>query len=265
MMSGLEMETVVFQCEDSLEGILTGVYDAWLEAMASGIGHGHCKLAVGQPELELFCRYQEVETCPDKADKVIRTIRRRLGEEAYVWLCYAMASCVPDKAEAVYKTVVAGLSMKDGRKVFDKVTDPYVARCFDIQRNVGREIHAEMEFLRFKELENGVLLAKINPKNNVLMFLGGHFSDRLPLENFIIYDTGRHTALFHEKKKEWYMMDVLELDGMAEKKISTEEEYYQRLFHLFCRTISIESRENRNLQKQNLPLRYRDFMPEFAD
>ena len=33
----------VFQCEDSLTGILTGVYDGW----ASRLGHSHVRLAMG--------------------------------------------------------------------------------------------------------------------------------------------------------------------------------------------------------------------------
>ena len=258
------METIVFVCENSIEGILTGVYDAWEEAVSSGLGHGHCKLAVSVEQPELFCLYRETPPDREKAGKVIKTLRRRLGEEAYEWLCYAMASREADKVEAVYRTIVAGLSLKQGYRVFDKVTDPYVARCFALKRNVGSEIHRELEFLRFKELENGVLLAKIHPKNDILMYLGPHFSDRLPLEDFLIYDMNRRKALFHEKEKDWYMMDALELDGAAEACISTEEEYYQDLFRMFCRTIAIESRENRALQRQFLPLYFRDVMPEFA-
>ena len=42
----------VFQCEDSLTGILTGVYDGW----ASRLGHSHVRLAIlGQGNMELFC------------------------------------------------------------------------------------------------------------------------------------------------------------------------------------------------------------------
>lgn len=260
----LKMETVVFICEDNIEGILTGVYDAWEEALLSGLGHGHCKLAVSVEQPELFCVYRETAAEREKAEKVIRTLRRRLGEEAYECLCYAMASHEPDKAEAVYKTIVAGLSMKQGYRVFDKLTDPCVARCFALKRNVGGEIHRELEFLRFKELENGVLLAKIHPKNDVLMYLGPHFSDRLPLENFLIYDMNRRKALFHEKEKDWYMMDTLELKSAAAERISAEEEYYQDLFRMFCRTIAIGSRKNSALQRQFLPLYFRDVMPEFA-
>lgn len=260
----INMEIVVFLCENSIEGILTGVYDAWTEALSSGLGHARCRLQTELLQPELFCTYRETAPDMEKAGKVIRTLRKRLGEEVYECLCYAMASHEPDKAEAVYKTIVAGLSMKQGYRVLDKVTDPYVARCFDLKRNVGSEIHRELEFLRFQELQSGVLLAKIHPKNDVLMYLGPHFSDRLPLENFLIYDMSRRKALFHEKEKDWYMMEALELDAGMAGRISTEEEYYQDLFRMFCHTIAIESRENRALQRQFLPLYFRDVMPEFA-
>ena len=45
------MNQVIFQCEDSTEGIFTGVYDAW----ASRLGHGNVKLEAGTGhEMELF-------------------------------------------------------------------------------------------------------------------------------------------------------------------------------------------------------------------
>lgn len=266
------METVIFVCEDSIEGILTGVYDAWAEAVSSRLGHSRCKLSVKREacetesfgQQELFCIDREVKADPEKAGKVIGALRRRLGEASYERLCYAMSSREPDKAEAVYKTIVAGFSMKQGFRVFDKVADPYVARCFDLQRTVGREVRREMEFLRFRELENGILLAEIHPKNDVLMYLGPHFSDRLPLENFLIYDRKRGKAIFHEKEKEWYMMDALELDDRAAGRVSTGEEYCQELFRLFVKTIAIKGRENEKLQRQFLPLHCRDLMTEFA-
>ena len=38
---------------------------------------------------------------------------------------------------------------------------------------------------------------------------------------------------------------------------------YELLFASFCESISIKERENDKLQKQNLPLRYREDMVEF--
>ena len=54
------------------------------------------------------------------------------------------------------------------------------------------------EFLRFSELENGVLFATIHPKDNVLPYLAEHFTDRLPSENFMIYDATHQSVAVHK-------------------------------------------------------------------
>ena len=65
----------IFWCEDSLDGILTGIYDAW----DSRLGHNQVKLKTdAQDTLELFCDYRQVKTDAVKAEKVLRTIRDRL-------------------------------------------------------------------------------------------------------------------------------------------------------------------------------------------
>ena len=70
----------VFICEDSLEGIFTGVYDA----CASRLGHRNIRLATGEPEnYELFSEYIHVAPSADKTGKVIRTITSRFGMQFY--------------------------------------------------------------------------------------------------------------------------------------------------------------------------------------
>ena len=47
----------VYVCEDSFDGILCGVYDAWM----SRKGHDHVRLEIdGTQEPELFCQYEPV-------------------------------------------------------------------------------------------------------------------------------------------------------------------------------------------------------------
>ena len=39
---------------------------------------------------------------------------------------------------------------------------------------------------------------------------------------------------------------------------------YEELWQAFCDSVSIEARHNEKLQKQMLPLRFRNNMPEFS-
>ena len=89
-----------------------------------------------------------------------------------------------------------------------------------------------------------------------------HFSDRLPMENFVIYDEKRSLFGIHPAGRQWYL-----LCGDEEIKpllnLSEEEKKYQAFFKHFCETIAIRERRNLKLQRNMLPLRFREYMIEF--
>lgn len=255
------MEEKYLICEDSLEGIWTGIYEAY----AGKWGHEHTHLLVGEEDnYRLFATYVNIVADAGKADKVSRTLRQRLGDEVYLELCRAAASCQPDKAEAVYKTVVDGITGKRGRAVLSNLRNPQVARVFELARNTANEAHFEIEFIRFRELENGILFSKIGPKNDVMTFVLPHFADRMPLENFMVYDENHGIFGVHPAKNSWFLAAAPPGFREPEMGDSENERKYQELFRLFHRTIGIQERENRALQRQMAPLRYQEYMMEFS-
>lgn len=261
------MEEKYIICEDSLEGIFTGIYEAY----ALREGHAHVHLQIGEEDnLRLFAVYLPVSSDPVKTEKVVQTLRSRLGEHVYHTLCRAAASCYPDKGEAVYKTVVDALTAGSGRRVMENLKNPYVARCFELARFTANEAHYEIEFIRFQELtakeggENTVLFSKIGPKNNVVPFVMPHFADRLSIENFMVYDENRKLFGVHPAREEWYLVAAGEEFALKTLDVSQKEEKYQELFRTFHRTIGIKSRENKKLQRQMCAYRYQDYMMEFA-
>ena len=254
------MEEKYIICEDSLEGIFTAIYDAY----ALKEGHEHIHVQVGEEDnYRLFASYLYSQPDSVKTNKVIRTLRNRLGEEVYLTICRAAASFYPDKGEAVYRTVVEGITAGSGRRTMDNLRNPYVTRTFELARRTANEAHHEIEFLRFKELEQGVLYAKIGPENNVLSFIMPHFADRLAPENFMIHDEKRGLFGVHPAREEWYLVSGTEEFVQESLKWSEEEMKYQELFTLFHKTVAIKERENRHLQRQMLPLRFQDYMVEF--
>lgn len=255
------MENKILVCEDSMEGIFTGIYSAY-ELRED---HAHISLQVGETDnYTLFADYIQVTPDQDKTAKVAATIERRLGAEVYKDICYAMASAEPEKATAVYQTVVAGLSSRNGRNVMQQLTNPHIRLVAQLSRRVWNEMHSLMGFVRFHELQNHILFAKIGPKNNVITFLADHFEDRLPLENFVIYDELRNIFLIHPTEKPCFYVTGETLDTAFVEAYSDGEKEYQELFKHFCHTIAIKERENRSLQRQMLPIRFREYMVEFA-
>lgn len=262
----MTMEEKYLICEDSLEGIFTGIYEAY----ALREGHTHVHIQIGEEEnLRLFASYMYISPDPVKTDKVAGTLRRRLGEHVYHFLCRAAASCYPDKGEAVYKTVVDALTAGSGKRVMENLRNPYVARCFELARFTANEAHYEIEFIRFQELraeasEESVLFSRIGPKNNVVPFVMPHFADRLSIENFMVYDENRKLFGVHPASEEWYLVSAKETFVLQNLCLSEKEEAYQELFRAFHRTIGIKSRENKNLQRQMCAYRYQDYMVEFV-
>ena len=255
------MEEKYIICEDSLEGIFTAVYDAY----ALREGHEHIHIQVGEDEnYRLFAVYLHSIADSGKTEKVIRTLKNRLGEEVYLTLCQAAASCEPDRGEAVYRTVVDGITDRHGRRTMENLRNPYVARCFALARRTANEAHHEIEFLRFGELERGALYVVIGPENNVLPFVMPHFADRLSVENFVIRDEGRDLFGVHPAGRPWYLVSGLEEFTEENFAWSEGEECYRELFRLFCGTTGVRERENRKLQRQMFPLRFRDYAVEFA-
>lgn len=259
----------IFLCEDSIDGIFTGVYDAW----ASNYGHRNVALTTHAPDnYTLFDEYITVTTDIEKSRKVADTLRRRLGEEVYSQICDAASAMEESgsrtrqlpKADAIYRTIVLGLSLKEGRRVMGYLGEPYVNRVFQLSRATGNEAHHLLGFLRFQELENGVLFARIHPKNDVLPLLGDHFSDRLPEENFMIYDETRKKAALHRKGSYFFLTGTEGLNEEMLHRFSPEELEYQRLWCGFFESIAIEARCNPKLQNQNIPKRFQKDTVEFT-
>lgn len=249
----------VFTCEDSLEGIFSGVYDA----CASRLGHRNIRLSTGDVNnYELFSQYISVIPSEEKTRKVIHTLIKRFGRQFYESIYQAAMSGEEraknkmDKSDAIYRTILLALACNDGQKVLLSLGEPCVYRIFELCRMTSREAGNLMQFLRFSELDNGVLFASIHPKDHVLPYLAEHFQDRLPQENFIIYDAVRQCAAIHKAGANFMLADAKDLDPDMIKRYSTHELKYRKLWLAFFDHIAIEARINPELQMQMIPKRY---------
>lgn len=254
------MEYTILICEDSIEGVFTGIYEAYARHLSSA----DTFLQIGEEaELRLFSEYITVQAEKSKAEKVSRTLREVMGEMDLGQIYLALASEDSEKSQAVYQVVVQALAdRKRAGSVLDNLANQYVRKIFELARGVNNEILHLHGFLRFGELENGIMYAKIGPKNNIVSLLMPHFADRFPFEDFIIYDDKRKLFGVHPKGEKWYMIKDAQLPENL--VYSQAEKNYQELFRYFCHKISIEARKNPKLQQNMLPLRFQEYMVEFG-
>lgn len=258
-------------CEDSLEGIFSGIYFAYLKKLP----HDRTHIITGEKqEYTLFCEEMTVKVNKEFAVKVQRTLERIMGEQAFYYLCLALSAPEPDKADAVYHTVVDCITKGSGATVMKNLADVYVNRTFKLARKAEREFDHLRGFVRFGLVKGEIMLSRITPQNDVLIYLMPHFADRFPQENFIIADTVRAKYGVHPKGKAWYIVndELCHIPGEDEDEglvrfLDGEdgaEKNYQELFRLFVDTIAIKERTNLQLQRQMLPLRFRGNMTEFT-
>lgn len=249
----------IFTCKDSLEGILCGVYDAW----SSRLGHANAALELeGTATLRMFAEYRQVEEDDEKAEKVIRSIRQKAGQEAYELVFCASLSREPQKADRIYRFLIYALNC--GRKVTDMLQLPAVYEIFRMKRNVGNEAHQLIEFARFSETKDKVLVCVIGPKNDVTVLMAPHFADRLPEENWIIYDENRGKAVVHKAGAGWLIVRTEDSQWRKNLREATDQKEFEQLWKTFHTSIAIKERTNYVCQRGHLPLRYRPYMTEFC-
>ncbi len=262
----------IYICTDSVTGIYSGIYDAWKNKNRADA----CGIALkGMVEQELFCDYVEVKEAHRKASAVDKMIRKHLGAAVYRDLYYALLSSDREKGNAVLGTMLAARELSDSYNVMEHLSCPVVEKVFELSRTVAGEIHHLKGFLRFRELENGVLYAPVSPRARILTCLAPYFEDRLPQENWMIHDRNHRMFAVHEAGKKWVLVQeagILGTDSVKEsgdvwsekfRWTSKEEQRYDRLWKGFCKAIFIEERKNPRCQLQHLPLRYRADMTEF--
>lgn len=252
----------IYLCDNTIDGIFTGIFEAW----SSKLGHSNVKLEEKSEgskysNIELFAEYVAVDTDPLLAQKVARSIRQKISEEAYEMCCRVALSDYAGKADLIYRFLILGFAV--GRSITEHLNHEIVNMMFKVNKNVSNETHHLLGFIRFSEQESGLLTSIIHPKNNVLSLVMPHFADRLPTERFLIYDANRKQAALHVPNTPWIIADVPELDVDRVREVSKYEDQYRDLWISFFNHIAIKERINPRLQRNNLPLRFREDITEF--
>lgn len=259
---------IIYVCEDSLTGIFSGIYEVWKRKITAE----EAGLEVGDSfERRLFCEYIFCKAEKRKALAVIRMIQKNLGVDVYEKISYALLSADRRKAEMVFRAMLEAKKLSRKDRLMEHLGNEAVRAVFGMYRQVANEAHHYKGFVRFRELKNKTLFAKIEPKHAVLPCIAEHFADRFPQENWVIYDKTHEVFLIHEKGKRYYFLQqymCMKGDSGSAQNIaggfSEEEMDYEALWKGFVQSISVAERENRALQNQNLPLRFRTNLVEFS-
>ena len=143
---------------------MTCIYDAWSEALR--IGHDQIQLKK-EPILQqtMFDEYVHVDGDNVKAEKVIRSVRRDISDEAYLDVYYATLSAEEDALQAIYNFLRVGFAV--GSKVLEQYSNPHVIML------VGRHFADRMPSEHWMIIDDNRKTACVHPKDgtNYLRYL----------------------------------------------------------------------------------------------
>ena len=180
-----------------------------------------------------------------------------MGLEAQDLLERAFLTCLPQREK--HMLAFMRLGYRVGRTVCGMLTDPVVHELDRAVKFLGREAHLFLGFLRFAEYGD-VLIAQIEPKNNVLPVIAPHFLSRFSGEDFMIFDrTHRLALLYRDGEPEFLRADAIELPPE-----SPEVQRCRAMWRTFYETVGIEGRRNEVCRRTHMPKRYWKDTPELG-
>lgn len=200
-----------------------------------------------------------IETDMTKAQRVLKSIREKLGQRVYYMVVRGFLNGEEGKEIKLLRFL--RLVYAKGPGAAYQNGTPEVADVLELARAVATEACRYRQFIRFEERE-GMLGAVISPKHYVLPLLRAHFCDRMPDEDFLIYDNQHYIALVRRGKEIHYTRFE---DGYLMASPEEREESYQKLWKSFYKALTIEERRNEKLRMQHCPKRFWENMTEMQD
>lgn len=197
-----------------------------------------------------------IETNPLHAHKVAVSLKNHFSKKVLERIQHAFLcdDSEPEKELLLY--IRLGFKSLD---FLNNLAHPTIYAVHGYQRRVLSTLHKMNAYLRFEELEDKTLYAKIAPPRNVLPLMAPHFKKRLRGEAFIIHDTARSLALWFKEDQ----MNIEFVETYTHPETSQEEQKFRTLWKTFFDHVAIESRKNPALQRSHVPLKYRTYMHEF--
>lgn len=240
--------TVIY--DGSFESFLTIVYEVYYSKIKVSAIEKQEPSSLFMDEY-YFIQYEEA-----KAQKVLEALKKKFSKKNFeMILNMFMCESIEFELELLQFVV---LGFKD-QKQLENINYPFVFNIQRYQKELFHVVHKMKGFTRFEELEDGTLYAKIETKFNIVYFLGKHFIKRFNNQEFIIHDVNRKLAFIKNKN----YMGVQNIESFDIPIVSNQEEKFQHLWKTFFDSVAIESRKNKKLQNQLVPLIYRTYMNEF--
>lgn len=244
----MQKQPIAYEYDGSFPGFLCCVYDAFYRRETPSIFCG---------ERQAFLYETRKVQTDARGDRVLASLREKIGKDMVDFLRLCLLTCLPDKEEQMLRLVRLGYRVGPG--VLQMLAHPTVNALQKAVFALTHEAHMLTGFLRFTEA-GGALYAMVHPKNRVLTLLEPHFCSRFPGESFLIYDATYREALVHQPGR----TGIFPLEEFSLPAPGQQEQAYRKLWQLFYQTIEVPGRRNERQRRTMMPKRYWRTLTEFS-
>lgn len=234
-----------------------GSFDGFLCGVSSAVKLGTMDIQLqchesGQLALDEQCI--EITTSETLSRKTYERMKKRWGNR-FLEDCYT-AFLYPNSETLLVHYVQ--LMIHTDSPPFQLLSHP---KLMDLEKritSVRREIHRFKGFIRFRELGDNLYYADYEPTYDITPLLLPHFVRRFPGQRMILHDCCRSYAGLYDTKQTIYTpMKVSDIPADP-----TCETAYQQLWQEYIHHLSIEERQNKNLQRNLMPKKYWRYLTE---
>lgn len=255
---------MILRIEDSFEGILSAA--AWSirnNRMPDAIIRGE--------DCPLLIEYEFLETEDDITDKHFRYLARAIGNNAAADVIFELRYAFLSETVGIELAVLEYIKLAVKLRINPANCEdlPEARAITTAARRCLRMSHSYKGILRFRKTSNigiDLYFADIESDCNVLPLIADHFAERFRDQNFIIRDLKRNNAVCHEAAdgRTYFVKLESSDDNMSLSNTVADYDQMDKIWQEYLKHLSIPERENRNLQRSNLPLKYRGHMTEFS-
>lgn len=243
---------LAYTYDGSFEGMLCCVFESytWKETPLAIHADG--------ADIGLLLESKYINTDPIKADRVLRSIPKRISSKAEELIRHGFWSNTRDKELLLLQFIQLGFT--HGAQVMNMLADDTVNALQKAALQLKRESHLYLGFVRFS-VYGPIMAAVIEPEGYVLPIIQDHFCDRFAGESFMIYDKTHRMALIHQPGRQ----AIIPLDDWTPPEHDEAEAEYRRLWKSFYHAIGIQEHRNDRLRRSLMPKRYWKHLTEMNE
>ena len=241
--------------------IYDGTFEGWLTAIFEIYEYKFDDVVFAKKEASaalLFATHHKVVTDPEKANRVLSGIKKRLSAGGFSDFYKAFFSDLSEIEQIMFQ--FAKYALANSNNIEGDFSNSAVWDLRKAARLTRREAHRMEAFVRFKLTKDNLYYAIVEPDCDVLPIIENHFKKRYADQRWLIYDAKRKYGIFYDLEN----VSTIELEFNTESNSSKflaeicdeQEEFFQNLWRCFFNSVNIESRKNMKLHIKHMPKRY---------